>query len=417
MLVADLHIHSRYSRACSKELTPVNIDNICRLKGVDLVATGDFTHPAWFGELKSNLEEIGNGFLQLKNSDGKIKFVLGTEISCIYKQGGKTRRVHLCIFLPDFASVEKFNQELVDRGCNIRSDGRPILGLSAKEVLKILKNVNSRGVMIPAHIWTPWFAIFGSKSGFDSIEECFEELAGEIFAVETGPSSDPAMNWRVSQLDKVALVSNSDAHSLPNIAREANIFDFDVNKVGYDEFFEAIKKKDRKKFLKTIEFYPEEGMYHVDGHRDCGVSFYPKETKKMKGVCPVCKKPLTIGVLYRVEELADRPEGFISDNVVPFISLVELDKIIAEAMGIKSRFSMKVQKEYHALLKSGGNEFDILLNLSYEELEKITLPEIIEGIRRVRERRLTVVPGFDGQYGKVKIFNDKERKIYQKKLF
>lgn len=417
MLVADLHIHSRYSRACSKELTPTNIDNTCRLKGVNLVATGDFTHPIWLDELKKDLEEVGNGFLQLKNSDGKVKFVLGTEVSCIYKQGGKTRRVHLCIFLPDFASVEKFNQELVDRGCNIRSDGRPILGLSAKEVLKILKSVNSRGVMIPAHIWTPWFAIFGSKSGFDSIEECFEELAGEIFAVETGPSSDPAMNWRVSQLDKVALVSNSDAHSLPNIAREANIFDFDIDKIGYDEFFEAIKNKDQKKFLKTVEFYPEEGMYHVDGHRDCGVSFYPKETKKMKGVCPVCKKPLTIGVLYRVEELADRPEGFVPDNAVPFISLVELDKIIAEAMGIKSRFSMKVQKEYHALLKSGGNEFNILLDLSYEELKKITLPEIIEGIKRVREHQLTVVPGFDGQYGKVKIFNDEERKIYQKKLF
>jgi uncharacterized protein (TIGR00375 family) len=398
-------------------LTPVNIDKWCRLKGVSLVATGDFTHPAWFGELKENLEESGNGFLQLKNSDGKVKFVLGAEVSCIYRQGDKTRRVHLCVFLPDFASVEKFNAELTDHGCNIRSDGRPILGLSAKEVLKILKSVNHRGVMIPAHAWTPWFAIFGSKSGFDSIEECFEELSGEIFAIETGLSSDPPMNWRLSALDKIALVSNSDAHSLPNIAREANVFDLDIDKVGYDEFFEAIKNKDKEKFLKTIEFYPEEGMYHVDGHRDCKVSFDPSETKKMKGVCPVCKKPLTIGVLYRVDQLADRPVGFVPNNAIPYISLVELDKIIAEAIGVKSRTSTKVQAEFNSLLQKGGNEFNILLNLSYEELAKMTLPEVVEGIKRVRERRLTVMPGFDGQYGKVTIFSDEERKAYQRRLF
>lgn len=418
MIIADLHIHSRYSRACSKELTPINIDAECRLKGVDLVATGDFTHPAWFSELKENLEELGDGFLQLKKSDGKVKFVLGTEVSCIYKQGGKTRRVHLCLFLPDFASVEKFNQKLTDRGCNIHSDGRPILGLSAKEVLKILKEVNSRGVMIPAHIWTPWFAVFGSKSGFDSLEECFEELAGEIFAVETGLSSDPPMNWRLSQLDKVTLVSNSDAHSLPNIAREANMFSFDIGKINYDDFFTAIKNKNKNKFLKTIEFYPEEGMYHVDGHRDCGVSCAPAQTKKYQGLCPKCKKPLTIGVLNRIETLADRPEGFVPVGAIPYISLVELDKIIAEVIGVKSRASTKVQAEYNKLLGRGGNEFRILLDLSYAELEKMTLPEVVEGIRRVRERRLKVVPGFDGQYGHVNIFSPEEKNDNrQKKLF
>jgi len=365
MLIADLHIHSRYSRACSKELTPFNIDKWCRLKGVDLVATSDFTHPAWLRELKDSLEELGNGLLQFKKSDGKVKFILGTEVSCIYSQGGKTRRVHLCIFLPDFASVENFNQKLVDRGCNIHSDGRPILGLSAKEVLKILKSVSSRGVMIPAHIWTPWFAVFGSKSGFNSLEECFEELAGEIFAIETGLSSDPAMNWRLSQLDRVAIVSNSDAHSLPNIGREANVFNLDITDIGYDQLFGAIRSKDPQVFLKTIEFYPEEGMYHVDGHRACGVSFFPKETKKLKGICPVCKKPLTVGVLYRVEELADRPEDFVPKGVVPFVSLVELDKIIAETFGVKSRSGAKVQKEYLNLLSKGGSEFDILLSLPY----------------------------------------------------
>jgi len=418
MIIADLHIHSRYSRACSQELLPVRIDEYCRLKGVNLVSTGDFTHPAWLNELKDNLEEIGDGFLRLKNSDGKVKFVLGSEVSCIYSQGGKTRRVHLCVFLPDFASVDRFNQELVDHGCNIRSDGRPILGLSAKEVLRILKKVNSRGVMIPAHIWTPWFAVFGSKSGFDSLEECFEELAGEIFAIETGLSSDPAMNWRLSQLDKVSIVSNSDAHSLPNIGREANRFDLDLANTNYDDFFAAIKNKDPKVFLDTIEFYPEEGMYHIDGHRDCGVSFMPAETNKMKGVCPVCKKPLVVGVLYRVEELADRPDGFVPQNAVPFVSLVELDKIIAEALGVKSRAGTKVQAEYHKIVNSERNEFDILLNLSYSELEKITTPEIVEGIKRVREKRVTVVPGFDGQYGHVNIYNEEEKMANkQKKLF
>jgi len=213
------------------------------------------------------------------------------------------------------------------------------------------------------------------------------------------------------------LVSNSDAHSLPNIAREANVFDFDIGQVGYDEFFNAIKNKDRKKFLKTIEFYPEEGMYHADGHRDCKVSFDPSETKKMKGVCPVCKKPLTIGVLYRVDELADRPVGFVPGNAIPYVSLVELDKIIAEAIGVKSRASTKVQAEFISLLEKGGNEFNILLNLSYIELAKMTLPEVVEGIKRVRERHLSITPGFDGQYGKVAIFSDEERKVYQKKLF
>lgn len=383
-----------------------------------MVSTGDFTHPAWLGELKENLEEIGNGFLQLKKSDGKVKFVLGTEVSCIYSQGGKTRRVHLCVFLPDFASVDRFNQELVNCGCNIRSDGRPILGLSAKEVLRILKTVNPRGVMIPAHIWTPWFAVFGSKSGFDSLEECFEELAEEIFAIETGLSSDPAMNWRLSQLDKVSIVSNSDAHSLPNIGREANRFALNLADTNYDDFFAAIKNKDPEVFLDTIEFYPEEGMYHIDGHRDCGVSFSPVETKKMNGVCPVCKKSLTVGVLYRVEELADRPEGFIPKNVVPFVSLVELDKIIAEALGVKSRASTKVQAEYHKVVNSERNEFDVLLNLPITELEKITTPEIVEGIRRVREKKVTIVPGFDGQYGHVNIYSEEEKIAHkQKKLF
>ncbi len=417
MLIADLHIHSRYSRACSPELTLENIAKWSKIKGLNLVATGDFTHPVWFKEIETKLQENGNGFLSLRDNDNGMRFILGTEVSCIYSQGGKTRRVHLCLFFPKIADVRKFNEKLSGAGKNLKSDGRPILGMSAKQILQIMKEINKDAVMIPAHAWTPWFSVFGSKSGFDSLEECFEELAPEIFAIETGLSSDPAMNWRLSQLDKIALVSNSDAHSLPNLGREANVFDLDVAKTSYQYFFQTIKEKNPKKFLKTIEFYPEEGMYHYDGHRACGVSLTPKQSKKNKNLCPVCKRPLTIGVLNRVEELADRDEGFVPSNVVPYDSLVELDKIIGEALGIKSRNSKAVQAEFDNLIKKGTSELNILMDLSYTELKKITLPEIVEGIRRMREHELKIKPGFDGEYGKVTIFSSQEKKERQKKLF
>ncbi len=394
-----------------------NIDKWCRIKGIDLISTGDFTHPIWFKNIEDELVEEGNGFLRLRDSDGAVKFILGTEVSCIYSQGGQTRRVHLCLFFPDLASVKKFNAKLTGAGKNLRSDGRPILGMSAKQVLTIMKEITPRSVMIPAHAWTPWFAVFGSKSGFDSLEECFEELTPEIFAIETGLSSDPAMNWRLSALDKIALVSNSDAHSLPNLGREANIFALDIQKTNYDELMKTIKEKNPAKFLKTIEFYPEEGMYHLDGHRACNSRLTPKETKKNKGLCPVCKKELTVGVLNRVEKLADREEGFVPPKAVPFVSLVELDKIIGEALDIKSRKSTAVQREYANLIKKGNNEFNVLLNLSYADLAKITLPEIVEGIRRVREKELKIEPGFDGRYGRVTIFSPKEKSERQKSLF
>ena len=435
MLIADLHIHSKYSRACSGELTLENIDKWCRIKGVDLVSTGDFTHPAWFKDIEEKLVADGTGFLILKEaptspnpSSGRRgvnpRFILGTEVSCIYRQGGhrkggasQTRRLHLCLYLPDLESVRKFNEELTKRGCNIRSDGRPILGLSGKEIVKIIKAISPRGQVIPAHAWTPWFSVFGSKSGFDSLEECFEELTPEIFAIETGLSSDPAMNWRLSALDKIALVSNSDAHSLPNLGREANVFDLDIQKTSYDELFKTIKEKNPRRFLKTLEFYPEEGMYHYDGHRACGISWMPKETKKHKNICSVCKKEVTVGVLNRVEELADRLEGFKPAGAVPYTSLVELDKIIAEAVGVKSRKSLAVGREYDKLIKNGGNEFNILLSLDLAELKKITLLEIVEGIRRVRAGEVKLAAGFDGEYGKVSIFTPQEKKDRQKKLF
>lgn len=354
MIIADLHIHSKYSRACSAQLNLENIAKWCQIKGLNLIATGDFTHPAWLAEIKNNLLEEGNGFLRLKNSSAPVKFILGTEVSAIYSQGGKTRRVHLCLYFPSLIDVEKFNTELQKRGKNLKSDGRPILGMSAKEILKLMKEIDVRSVMIPAHIWTPWFSVFGSKSGFDSLAECFEELTPEIFAVETGLSSDPVMNWRLSQLDKVTLVSNSDAHSLPNLGREANMLDLDFATLTYDNFFKTIKEGDPHKFLKTLEFYPEEGMYHLDGHRACNVSLLPQQSRKNKNLCPVCHKPLTIGILNRVEELADREEKDIPPGKIPYVSLVELDKIIAEALGIKSRTSRAVQTEFDSLIAKGG---------------------------------------------------------------
>lgn len=416
--ILDLHIHSKYSRSCSPELTLENIEAACRIKGVDIIATGDFTYPEWFSDIKNKLIEIapGAGLYKLKTAkDDKVKFILSTEVALIYKDGGKARRIHLVIHAPNIKAVEELNNYL-DKNYNIRSDGRPILGLAAPELMKLCLNIDKKFLIYPAHIWTPWFAVFGSKSGFNKMEECFHEYTKNIYAIETGLSSDPEMNWRLSALDKLTILSNSDAHSLPNIAREANVFE--MEEITYDEIYEIIKNKNLEKIKYTIEFYPEEGMYHYDGHRDCGISFTPEQTKKNKNICPACKKPLVIGVMNRVDELADRPLGFKPEKVAPFKKLVELDKIIAEAMDIKSRHSQKVQSAYNSLIKQGGSELNILLNISLKDLEKITDPGIVEGIKRVREGDLIIKPGFDGQYGEIKIFSEQEKlKNKQKSLF
>lgn len=422
--ILDLHIHSKYSRACSSQLVLAHIDETCRIKGIDIIATGDFTYPEWFLNIKNELEEINNsGLYKLKEAvDDKLKFLLSTELALIYKdadpshKGGasKVRRIHIVVQAPNIKAVEELNNYL-DKKYNIRSDGRPILGMKAPELVKLCLSIHPKFLIYPAHAWTPWFAVFGSKSGFDSLEECFHDQTENIYAIETGLSSDPAMNWRLSALDKITILSNSDAHSLPNIGREASVMDLD--NITYDEIYRVIKEKDLKKLKYTIEFYPEEGMYHFDGHRDCGVRFSPEETKKNKGICPVCKKPLTIGVMNRVAELADRPIGFKPENVAGFKKLVELDKIIAEALDIKSRQSQQVQAEYNSLIKKGGSEMNVLLDEPLENLEKMTLPIIAEGIKRVREGKLIVEPGFDGQYGTVKIFSPKEKEDKQRKLF
>lgn len=408
--IADLHIHSRYSRACSPQLTLANIEKSCRIKGIDIIASGDFTYPLWFNSLKSELEEIdGKGLYRLKNSPvSPIKFLLSTEISLIYKEGEKVRRLHLVLHAPNLKAVEELRGWLIKKQCNISSDGRPILGLRAKELIGLCLNIHPHFLIYPAHIWTPWFAVFGSKSGFDSLEECFGEKTEFIYGYETGLSSDPEMNWRLSALDRLTLLSNSDAHSPANIGREANVFE--LTETSYEEIYQAIKNKDLKKIKYTIEFYPEEGMYHFDGHRVCRVSFSPAETKKHKGLCPVCGKPLTIGVMNRVEELADRPAGFRPPEIYGFRKLVELDKIIAEALAVKSRGSIRVQKEYGDLIKLGGSEMAILLDLPLEKIKEIALPEIAEGIRRVREGELLIEPGFDGEYGRVRIFQENELK-------
>lgn len=398
-IVADFHIHSPYARAVSKEMTLENLDHWAKIKGIQVMGTGDFTHPAWIREIKAKLEPAEEGLYKLKRKDSPVRFILTSEISSIYSKGGKTRRVHNLVFFPSVESVEKFNATLGSQG-NLRSDGRPIVGVSSKNLLKMALDIDSQGFFVPAHAWTPWFSVFGSKSGYDSVEECFDEYAKHIFALETGLSSDPAMNWRVSALDKYSLLSNSDSHSLRRIGREANIFE---TKLSYPGLISAIKSKDPKKFISTIEYFPEHGMYHYDGHRSCKVRLHPEETRKLGLSCRVCKRPMTIGVMYRVGELADRAEGFKPKNPVPFKNMVPLDDIIAEAFGVKSALNKRVQEMHLKMIQEFGSELGILFDLPLADFSSLK-PEIGEGIRRVRAGEPSIDPGYDGEYGKVRIF-------------
>ncbi len=403
--IADFHIHSKYSRATSPLMDLENLDKWAKIKGIKVLGTGDFTHPKWFKEIKKKLSPAEPGLFCLKGEYSPTRFILTSEISCIYSKNGKVRKIHIIVFAPSIEAVEKINIKLAKIG-NLKVDGRPILGLDAKELAKIVLDANRDCLIVPAHLWTPWFAMFGSKSGFDSIKECFEEYTKYIYAVETGLSSDPKMNWRLSQLDKVALISNSDAHSLPKIGREANVFNTELS---YKGIFEALKSKRPKgcpnKFLYTIEFFPEEGKYHYDGHRLCNLSLKPAQSKKYNNICPKCGKPLVIGVLNRVEELADRPENFVLKGGVPFKSLVPLNEIIAESVGT-SVAGKEVLKHYNNLIKNLGNEFKILLESSQKEIEDNSLPEIAEGVIKVREGKIFIEPGYDGVFGKIKIFPD-----------
>ena len=400
--VADLHIHSKYSRATSRDMDIEHIAAWAKLKGIGLMGTGDFTHHLWLEELKSKLEPTGKGLFVHEG----VHFILSAEISSIYSKNNRAYRIHNLILAPSFKSVDAINRSLGAVG-NLASDGRPILGLDAAELAHIVFDIDENCMIIPGHIWTPWFSLFGSMSGFDRIEDCFEKSTSKIFALETGLSSDPAMNWRLSALDKFTLVSNSDSHSPAKIGREANVFDCELD---YAVIRDTLRTKDKKRFLYTIEFFPEEGKYHYDGHRLCGIRFSPEESKENNNRCPKCKKPLTIGVLNRVDQLADRPSGFVPPNAIPFKSLIPLDEIIADVKQL-GKATGAVEKEYHGLLSRFGTELDILTKVPQEELDKNAPPRIATAIARVRRGQVKVEPGYDGEYGKVTIFGREEKNV------
>ncbi|MBD3286995.1 DNA helicase UvrD [candidate division WOR-3 bacterium] len=399
-IIADLHLHSRFSRATSREMRIPQMARMAKLKGIGLLGSTDFTHPGWLDELNRNLIEAGPG---LYSYDG-VKFILTCEVSNIYTRGGALRRVHHVIYCPSFDAVEKINKFLGRFG-TLTSDGRPTLGLDSEAMLEAILSLSPESFIIPAHIWTPWFAMFGSKSGFDTVEECFGKYSKEIFAVETGLSSDPPMNWRLSALDRFTLVSNSDAHSPARMGREANVLDIEPS---FFELKDALKQKDPKRMLATIEFFPQEGKYHYDGHRNCEVRLKPSESIEKKNICPVCGKPMTLGVLHRIEDLADRPEGYRPENAIPFYSIIPLAEIIAEAKGM-GRDTMGVTKVYEHICNSLDGEFNVLLWANIDEIAKQAGTQIAEGIERMRKGQVKVQEGYDGVFGTVSVFADKKK--------
>ena len=394
-IISDLHVHSRFSRATSSELNIPNLVKYAKVKGVNLLGTGDFTHPVWLKELKNELKEDGTGVL--KGQDD-FPFILSCEISSIYKQDNAVKRIHNVILSPNFETVDQINDVLGKRGVNLEADGRPICGIRSPELVEMIKEIDQKNEVIPAHIWTPWFSLFGSKSGFDRIEDCFQDQTKNIFALETGLSSDPAMNWRLSLLDRFALVSFSDLHSFwPwRMGREATVFE--MEDLAYDNLIKAIRTKDG--LVETIEVDPSYGKYHYDGHRNCKVSLEPKDSEKFRNVCPVCRRPLTIGVLHRVEELADREEGFVPKDAKPFRSLVPLSEIMSFVL--KSGLSSgKVWEGYNKLVNSFGSEFNVLLGAEEERMKNVVDGNIVDLILKVRYGKVNIKPGYDGEYGEL----------------
>lgn len=404
--IVDWHIHSKYSRACSSQLELPNIAAWCERKGIDIVATGDWTHPAWFAHIKEHLVEDTQGVFRLKDGSSKTRFMLVQEVSQIYKKGGATRRIHNLVFSPSLETCEKVISDFESRGFNLKADGRPIFGMDSEDLYKRLKEIDEKVIVIPAHAWTPWYAIFGSKSGFDSIEECYgAEMAKHIYAIETGLSSNPPMNWQLSELDDIVLISNSDAHSPRNLGREANVFDLETP--TYDEFVRILREKDAEKFRYTIEFYPEEGKYHLDGCAGCKFRCEPKESVRLGGKCPSCKKSLTLGVHHRVEALSNRDASAVQARKIPFKSIVPLAEIIAECFGVKSSQSARVEREYMKLTNEIADEFSILLDVPVNDIAKTASDtNIAEAIRRMRAGELSISPGYDGIFGRVSIFGD-----------
>lgn len=418
--IADLHIHSHYSIATSKDLVPEHLDIWGRIKGITVVGTGDFTHPGWTEELQNKLEPAEPGLLQLKpdfrldqgpilpgTSNGHVRFVLSAEISTIYKKGDKTRKVHHVILAPDFDTVARIQRSLGKIG-NITSDGRPILGLDSRDLLEIALEANEDMVFIPAHIWTPWFSALGDKSGFNSIDECYGDLSGHIHAVETGLSSDPPMNWRCSFLDRFTIISNSDAHSPQKLGREANLLDTELS---YPALAAAIQNGDPDRFLGTVEFFPEEGKYHHDGHRKCNISWDPQETAKHDSICPVCGKRVTVGVMNRVTQLADRTADQIRADRRPFHSMIPLKEILAEILGVGPN-TKRVAAQYEELIRKSGSEFDVLLHQPISRVRETGGDMLAEAVERMRTGRVHVTAGYDGEFGVIKAFTDEERRRF-----
>ncbi|MBF0388513.1 MAG: UvrD-helicase domain-containing protein [Desulfamplus sp.] len=421
--IADLHLHSHFSRATAKNLDLEHTYLAALIKGITVVGTGDFTHPGWFKELEEKLEpaEEEEGLFKLKDKiikeiDGlsllpvairekSIRFILQCEISSIYKKDGKVRKNHNLIYFPDMKSVKAFNEKLGKIG-NITSDGRPILGLDCQTLLEIMLDTSHNGFMIPAHIWTPWFSMFGSKSGFDSVEECFGPLSDNIFAVETGLSSNLPMNWRVETLDKMSFISSSDAHSPMVMGRNASRFNTELSYICIRDALK-IKSPNSNRYLGTIDMYPEEGKYHYDGHRKCNICFNPEETISCNGICPKCQKPLTLGVLYRVQELATRPEGYLPKDRHGYQSIIPLAEILSEieGSGVKSK---KVDSLYYKAIASLGNELDILLKLDFDKIDSVGISLLSEAIKRMREGKVYLSPGYDGEFGRVTLFTPEE---------
>jgi len=445
-VIADLHIHSKYSRAVSQQMIIPEIAQWAIKKGIGLVGTGDWTHPLWLRELKENLEEAGEGVykiknekLKMKNDNAKLKidkiyFLLSTEIASIYTQDGKPHRIHNLVLAPNFSVVEKINEKLRNAGVNLLADGRPMTGISSRDLTELVMEEDKNCLVISAHAWTPWYSLYGSQSGFDSINECYQDMAKYIYAIETGLSSSPAMNWRIEELDNRSIVSFSDAHSGAKLGREATVFE--VEELGYETIRKAIVGRTVKQLNSktvdsktvdgntvstdysstvspphrstgiayTIEFYPEEGKYHWTGHRNCGVKQSPEETEKLGATCPVCARRLTVGVMHRVEELASRPPDYRPENRPPYKMLVPLIEILAEALGAGVS-SQIVENEYNYLTEKFGSEFDVLLKTPIEEIAKIGGERLAEGILRVRSGQVFVDPGYDGVFGTVRIWS------------
>lgn len=410
-----MHVHSHYSRATSKNCDLESLYRWGKLKGIHVIGTGDFTHPAWFAEIRDKLEPAEPGLFRLKSEIASeidkslpasvrsepIRFTASVEIATIYKKGEFVRKLHQLIVMPSFKAVSELNARL-ERIGNLKADGRPILGLDSKELLRHSLESDAQSLYIPAHIWTPWFGMFGSKSGFDSITEAYEELAPEVKAIETGLSSDPSMNWRVAHLDNVAITSHSDAHSPQKLGREATVISADLS---FDGIVGAIKSNDQR-LIGTIEFFPEEGKYHMDGHRVCNIRFTPEETRRADGVCPKCAKPLVVGVQNRLDLLADRPEDHQPKNSKRIEYIIPLAEILAELHGTKSTNGKAVTNEYHNVIDSLGNEFDILRSVPVKAIEAAGFPLLALAINRLRTGKVVREPGYDGVYGTIKIFND-----------